>query len=156
MKTDATSNQGSTESAAMRFEALHALYQNKQDWIRHYETLLAQLTPLSATTSLAFSAYIADKSSQLLYAKWTLIIPLVISMFSLWFTWWCDSEIRRQFRQIVTSEIGMGFYDIKVENEYVLPGEYKESPVTTRPIVVAGYLAQLISLIAFIAVLSVI
>lgn len=143
-------------SAGDRFEALHALYENKQQWVRHYETLLAQLTPLSATTSLAFSAYIADKSGQLTYAKWTLIIPLALSLFALWFTWWCDSEIKRQFRQIVSAETGMGFYQIIVDDKPVLPIEYKDSPVKTRPIIFASYFSQAISLTAVAAVVKII
>ena len=136
-----------------RFEALHALYDNKQQWVRHYETLLAQLTPLSTTASLAISAYIADKADTLAYAKWTLLVPLVLSLFALWFTWWCSAEIKRQFKQIITAEIGMGFYDIEVDGEPVLPAIYKNSSISTRPIVIAGYMSQAVSLIAIVAVL---
>lgn len=144
------------ELTGERFEALHALYDNKQQWVRHYETLLAQLTPLSTTASLVFSAYIADNATQLTYAKWTLIVPLVLSLFALWFTWWCDAEIKRQFSQIVTAEIGMGFYEIEVEGKSVLPAMYKDSPVTTRPIVIAGYLSQAVSLGAIAAVIAIV
>jgi hypothetical protein len=139
-----------------RFEALQALYDNKQQWVRHYETLLAQLTPISTTASLAISAYIAENSDNIVYAKWTLTIPLVISLFALWFNWWCDAEIKRQFDQIVSAEIGMGFYEILVEDKHVLPPEYKDSPIRTRPIVWAGYVSQSISLIAITIVALVI
>ena len=136
-----------------RFQALHALYDNKQQWVRHYETLLAHLTPLSTTASLVISAYIADNADTLAYAKWSLLVPLVLSLFALWFTWWCSAEIKRQFKQIVTAEIGMCFYDIEVDGEPVLPSVYKESPIKTRPIVVAGYLSQAVSLTAVLAVM---
>lgn len=134
------------------FEALHALYDNKQQWVRHYETLLAQLTPLSTTASLAFSAYVAGNHDKLVYAKWVLMVPLVLTVFALWFTWWCDAEIKRQFSQIISAEIGMGFYEIAVDGKQVLPQMYKSSSVTTRPIVIAGYLSQAVSLVAIAAV----
>ncbi len=146
----------SRELTSERFEALHALYDNKQQWVRHYETLLAQLTPLSTTASLAISAYIADNATVLTYAKWTLAIPLLLSLFALWFTWWCDAEIKRQFSQIVSAEIGMCFYEIEVEGNPVLPAEYKHSPIKTRPIVIAGYLSQADSLAAIAAVVAVV
>lgn len=146
----------SRELTSERFEALHALYDNKQQWVRHYETLLAQLTPLSTTASLAISAYIADNAAGLTYAKWTLAIPLLLSLFALWFTWWCDAEIKRQFSQIVSAEIGMCFYEIEVEGNPVLPPEYKHSPIKTRPIVIAGYLSQAVSLAAIAAVVAVV
>ena len=103
-----------------------------------------------------------DGSSTLLYAPedalslWsTYRLPLGLTVFALWFTWWCDAEVKRQFGQIVTAEIGMGFYDIDVEGEPVLPAMYKNSPVVTRPIVWAGYVAQTVSLlvIGIVAVL---
>lgn len=144
---------GPRELASERFEALHALYDNKQQWVRHYETLLAQLTPLSATASLAISAYIADNVADLTYAKWSLVVPLVLTLFALWFSWWCDQEIKRQFSQIVAAEIGMCFYEIEVEGQPVLPQMYKNSPIKTRPIVIASYLAQAISLAAIAAVI---
>ncbi|GEM_PF-2373285 len=137
---------------AERFEALHALYDNKQQWVRHYETLLAQLTPLSTTASLALCAYLAENRSQIDMARLYLLLPLALTGFALWFTWWCDAEVKRQFRQIVTAETGMGFYDIEVEGEPVLPAMYKDSPVTTRPIVWAGYASQAISLLVIVIV----
>lgn len=138
-----------------KFEALQTLYNNKQHWVRHYETLLVHLTPLSTTASLVVSAYIAENSGDIAYAKWTLAIPLVLSLFALWFNWWCDAEIKRQFDQIVSAEVGMGFYEVLVEGKHVLPRKYKDSPAVTRPIVWAGYISQTVSLLA-IAVVAVV
>jgi hypothetical protein len=128
-----------------RFEALQALYVNKQQWMRHYEALVAQITPVSTTASIGICAYLADSQASIRFPHLTLLIPAVIVGFSLWFTWWSDSEIRRGFSQIVSVEIGMGFYDIEVEGEFVLPDRYRTASRRMRPIIAAGYVAQAVS-----------
>ena len=145
-----------TTPPTTRFEALHALYDNKQQWVRHYETLLAQLTPLSTTASLAICAYLLENADRLEYAPWFAALPAVITLFALWFNGWCDAEIKRQFDQIVLAEVGMCFYDIVVDGKPVLPEEYRLSPVRTRPIIWAGYVSQAISAVATVVTLIVI
>ena len=107
------------------------------------------------TETAAICAYLAENRATIDHAQFYLALPLGLTVFALWFTWWCDAEVKRQFGQIVTAEIGMGFYDIDVEGEPVLPAMYKNSPVVTRPIVWAGYVAQTVSLlvIGIVAVL---
>lgn len=157
MEDSSLSARGSPASVpTIKFEALHALYDNKQQWVRHYETLLAQLTPLSSTGALAICAYLLENFERLDHAAWFVAIPAGMTLFSLWFTWWCDSEIKRQFDQIVTAESGMGFYEIVVEGKPVLPAEYKASPARTRPIVWAGYAAQAVGAAAALVTLLVV
>ncbi len=135
------------------FEALHALYSNKQQWVRHYETLLSQLIPISTAASLGILAYIAENRLEIELAKAFMLVPVLIISFTVWFTGWCDTEIKRQFDQIVSAEVGMGFYKITVNRgsvHHVLPKEYMDSPVTTRPIVKAGYVSQIVSFIALL------
>lgn len=128
------------------FNALQALYNNKQQWVRHYESLLAQITPLSTTVSLGIIAYVARSGSISASAKLALIIPGTLILFTLWFNWWCDQEIKRQFAQIVLAEKGLGFYNRWVDGERVLPKFYEDSPIKTRPIIFAGYVLQLVSI----------
>lgn len=128
-------------------ENLKLLYDNKQQWVRHYETLLAQITPLSTTFGLALVAYIAEGKASGSLGRILMLVPLVISIFNVWFNWWCDSEIKRQFHQIIIAERGMGFYEITVDGEKVLPDIYKNSSATTRPIVIAGFCLQAVTFI---------
>ena len=137
-----------------RFEALHALYENKQQWVRHYETMLGQINPISTTLSLGIAAFLAENAVDTKFDYAFLIVPAVLIIFTLWFNWWCDQEIRRQFDQIVIAESGMGFYEFRVDGAAVLPSEYKNSPKKTRPIILSGYVLQAVSTIALLAALS--
>lgn len=128
------------------FQALLGLYNNKQQWVRHYETLLTQITPLSTTASLGIAAYVAQVNVQNHYALIGLIVPLTLIAFTIWYTRWCDMEIRRQFDQIISAEKGMGFYEYWVDGKQVLPNPYQESADRPRPIVYAGYILQIVSL----------
>ncbi len=128
------------------FAALHALYQNKQQWIRHYETLLAQITPISTTASIGIAAFISEADLSDNGAKILLMVPLMLVGFTIWFNAWCDGEIRRQFEQVVAAEKGMGFYDFIVDGQPVLPKRYFKSAVRTRPIILAGYALQVVAL----------
>ncbi|MEM8935759.1 MAG: hypothetical protein AAGC77_05070 [Pseudomonadota bacterium] len=128
------------------FEALHALYDNKQQWVRHYETLLAQVTPISTTASLALAAFVAENNVSSNSAYVILSVPFVLICFTIWFNKWCDEEIRRQFQQIVAAEKGMGFYEFVIDGQELLPQRYLNSPVRTRPIIYAGYALQAVAL----------
>lgn len=140
LKTD------SSDSLDKGFEALHALYDNKQQWVRHYESLLAQITPISTTASLGLAAYVSENAISSNSTFVILTVPFVLICFTIWFNKWCDDEIRRQFKQIVAAEKGMGFYDFVVDGQEVLPLRYLDSPIRTRPIVYAGYALQLVAL----------
>ena len=139
------------KSIDQRFEALHALYENKQQWVRHYETMLGQINPISTTISLGMAAFLVENNMSNRFELAFIIIPLVLICFTIWFNWWCDKEIRRQFDQIVIAEKGMGFYDYKVDGKAVLPKSYENSPQKTRPIILSGYVLQAVSLLALIA-----
>ena len=137
-----------------RYEALYALYLNKQQWMRHYEALVAQITPVSATASIGLCAYIAENHATIRYPELILMIPAVTIGFASWFTWWSDCEIRNGFSQIASTETGMGFYDLEVDGEFVLPIRYKQGARHMRPIVAAGYLAQVVSGLVLLAVVA--
>ncbi|MEM7728364.1 MAG: hypothetical protein AAF311_03730, partial [Pseudomonadota bacterium] len=139
-----------------RFEALHALYDNKQQWVRHYETLLGHINPVSTTVSIAIAAYIAENFESRILSYFGLAIPSILIAFTLWFNWWCDREIRRQFEQIVFAEIGMGFFDIQVNGSPVLPSSYRNSPNTTRPIIKAGYALQIAAVMIVLATFAIV
>jgi hypothetical protein len=141
-----------SQPAHDRFEALHALYDNKQQWVRHYEILLAQLIPIGTTASIVFSAYLAEKYKDITLAKQLLLIPAAIILFTSWFLAWCDAEIKAQFEQIVSAEIGMGFYDIVVRDREVLPDDYQNSPRRMRPIIIAGWASQIVSVAVLLSV----
>lgn len=138
---------------SLKMEALHALYDNKQQWVRHYETMLGQINPISTTISLGIIAFFAENPFNSNFEYAFLCVPFILILFTVWFNWWCDREIRRQFDQIVIAEIGMGFYDYCVEDKPVLPNDYKESPHKTRPIILSGYVLQFVSALALCAIL---
>ena len=146
MEETANTAPATTEIPQREFEALHALYHNKQEWVRHYETMLSQVTPISTTATLGIAAYMAEAGTHGPISLVLLAVPLLLIGFTLWFNRWCDREIRRQFDQIVLAEKGMGFYNYKVEGNDVLPQRYLKSPVKTRPIIYAGYIMQLVGL----------
>ena len=127
------------------FKALHALYDNKQQWVRHYERLLAQVTPLSTTASLGIAAFVAENNVSSTSSYVILAVPFVLICFTLWFNKWCDDEIRRQFQQIVAAEKGMGFYEFVIDGQSLLPKRYLDSPAKTRPIIYAGYILQMVA-----------
>jgi len=133
-----------------RFEALRALYDNKQQWVRHYEALLAQIIPLSTTASLSICAYLIQNPHSVRYPLGLIALPVTLTVFAAWFIWWCDAEIKRQFDQIVIAEIGMCFYEIRVEGREVLPSFYRNSPNKMRPMVIAGYVAQATSVVGIL------
>ena len=140
-------------SQSHRFQSLHALYENKQQWVRHYETMLGQINPISTTLSLGIAAFLAENHIGNNIENIFLLVPAVLILFTTWFNWWCDKEIRRQFDQIVIAEKGMGFYNYQVEGKAVLPKEYENSPHKTRPIILAGYVLQLISFCVLVGVI---
>ena len=143
---DDASRTPQSDISEREFEALHALYDNKQQWVRHYETMLCQVTPISTTATLGIAAYMAQIGASGSISLVLLAVPLVLIGFTLWFNRWCDLEIRRQFNQIVLAEKGMGFYNYRIDGEDVLPARYLKSPVRTRPIIYAGYIMQLAGL----------
>lgn len=133
-------------------DALRVLYDNKQQWVRHYETSLARIPPLSTTGALSIAAYVLNSDPGTGLGASILSIAVIMTAFTLWFVWWCDQEIARQFDQIVSAETGMNFFDYWIDGNPVLPGIYEESGVRKRPIVVAGYALQVLSLIVLTSV----
>jgi len=140
----------SGEATNNKFHAYQLLYDNKQQWIRHYETLLAQITPLSTTGALGIIAYVADKDMDRLF----LAAPAMIIGFNIWFICWCNRELRSSFMQLVQTEEVLGLYKLNESGKKpVLPEAYQKSGETIRPIIWAGFTLQFVSSIAWLAVL---
>ncbi|MDO9452535.1 MAG: hypothetical protein Q7J29_06705 [Stagnimonas sp.] len=135
------------------FEAMKALYDNKQQWVRHYEMLLGQINPISTTASLTLATFITEKGGPNNPQLFFVLVPIILIGFTFWFNWWCDKEIRSLFQQLILVEKGLGFFDLRVDGQEVLPSAYITSAIKTRPIIMSGYVLQGASLL-FLAILT--
>ncbi len=127
-------------------EILLKLYENKQAWVRHYETMLAGVNTLGITVVIGVLAFVADDGSDA--GWWYFGIPVVLGMIGLYLNAWCSREIRNLFRQIVFIEEGFHLYDVKGENTFLLDPAYRNSPNSERTIIVFGLAAYAITIVA--------
>lgn len=139
--------------SAQQFSSLQLLFENKQNWVRHYETLLAQFNPLSTTVSLAVLAFIAQSGRE--NNTVFVALPICLSAFSIWFNVWCHIEIKNLFQQIVRIETALGFYDLSFSGQPLMDPKYKLSGAIMRPTIVSGIWIQVAALVTSLGLLFV-
>jgi hypothetical protein len=127
-------------------EILLKLYENKQAWVRHYETMLAGVNTLGITVVIGVLAFVAESGGA--NGWWYFAIPLLLAVIGLYMNMWCSREIRNLFRQIVFIEEGFQLYDVKGADTFLLDPAYRNSPMSERTIIIFGLAAYAITIIA--------
>ena len=127
-------------------DILLKLYENKQAWVRHYETMLAGVNTLGITVVVGVLAFVAESGAS--DGWFYFAIPLLLAGIGLYMNLWCSSEIRNLFRQIVFIEEGLQLYDVKGGASFLMDPAYRNSPVSERTVIVFGLAAYTITIVA--------
>jgi len=141
-------------------DALRAAYDNSQNWLRHYDTVLFTLTFFVVSVGIGYaaiklqkSAVVIDKIGFSAGEGVEILFPVLLTMLSLCVTRYMDLEVRTAWKRVVRLEQAMGFYEVRPSlNGSILDAAYKDSGGKPTSFFVLSYGAQTLSLAVPIAV----